>query len=233
MLDRKSGAVGMLVKSALVLSVTLASSTVLSTSTFAETTLSIYGGANFSPHSRVEYHNSLTNTTTTTAVGWDGASFKMPPYYGVRATWWLDSAPEFGVALDFTHAKVEAAPLPAGFTTLEFTDGINYLTVNAMYRWDMGNGFTPYVGLGAGLTIPHVEVEAPGILQGRTFEYQVTGLAAQALAGVSYQFDDNWSMFGEIKTNYGVVNARLFGGDTLKTNIINNQVIFGFTYKLF
>ena len=184
----------------------------------------------FLPTQVVKSSNSATAATSNILVGWEGASFSLPPYYGARATWWLDSMPELGIALDFTHSKVVATPLPGGFTTLEFTDGINFLTVNALYRWKFDNGFTPYVGVGAGLTIPHVEVDGP-FFQGRTFEYQVTGFAAQAMVGLDYKLTDNWSMFGEIKSTYGVVDAKLFGGDSLETEIISNQVIFGVTYS--
>ncbi|NKB54356.1 MAG: outer membrane beta-barrel protein [Rhizobiaceae bacterium] len=199
---------------------------------FAEGTLSVYGGANFSPHSRVKTSGTAYGPTSN-SVKWDGASFEMPPYYGVRATWWFEHMPEFGVALDFTHAKVKSDPLPTDFTTLEFTDGINFLTANALYRNDLGNGFTPYAGVGLGLAIPHVEVEGAAVDGTITEEYQVTGLAAQAFIGVDYQLDEDWSLFGEIKTNYGQVDADLNGGGKLDTNIISNQIIVGLTYKLF
>lgn len=205
----------------------------LSTAAQAEATISVYGGANFSPHSRVRTKDAAGNITSSNSVGWDGASFQMPPYYGVRATWWLEQSPAWGFAVDFTHAKVKADPLPAGFTKLEFTDGINFLTANALYRWDMGNGWTPYVGAGVGLSIPHVEVDGPVVGNNQTLEYQVTGVAVQALAGVNYAVTDNWSLFGEFKSNYGVVDAELNGGGSLETDIISNQVIFGVTYKFF
>ncbi len=207
----------------------------VTTSAFAEATISVYGGANFSPHARVKTFNGAGTQTSSNSVGWDGESFEMPPYYGVRATWWLEETPEFGLAVDFTHAKVKASTLPKSFTTLEFTDGINFLTANALYRHDMGTGFTPYIGLGVGAAIPHVEVAGDPAVVGptQTLEYQVTGFAAQALIGVDYKIDDHWSVFGELKSNYGVVDADLAGGFKLETEIISNQVIFGVTYKLF
>ena len=204
----------------------------MSSAAMAEATISVYGGASFSPHSRVK--TSVPGVAdTNNLVGWDGASFKLPPYYGVRATWWLDQMPEVGIAVDFTHAKVVASPLPAGFTKLEFTDGINFLTANALYRYDMGNGFTPYAGIGAGVAIPHVEASGPAVNNLDTFNYQVTGVAAQALIGVDYKLDDNWSVFTEFKSTYAQVDADLNGGGTLNTNIISNQIMFGVTYKLF
>lgn len=217
---------------ALVLAATSALAVVsLSTAARAEMSISLYGGANFSPHSVVDY-DFKNGTSGSETVGWDGASFEMPPYYGVRGTYWFNDLPEFGLAVDFTHAKVKADPLPAGFTTLEFTDGINYLTLNALYRYQNDSGWTPYAGVGAGLAIPHVEIGHVSLAQ-ETAEYQVTGFAAQALVGVDYALTENWSAFAEFKTTYGQVQADVKGGGTLDTNIISNQVIFGITYKLF
>lgn len=196
----------------------------------AEGTISVYGGANFSPHSVVKTNapGAIRNS-----VGWDGASFEMPPYWGLRATWWLEDNPEWGIGLDFTHGKVKADPVPLGYTKLEFTDGINFLIANAYYRHDMGNGFTPYGGLGLGLSIPHVEVAGPAFGPFVTNGYQVTGMAAQALVGLDYEFHPDWSVFGELKSTYGQVDADLSGGFKLKTDVISNQVILGLTYKLF
>ena len=204
----------------------------VSSQAFAESTISVYGGANFSPHSKVKTNGAGPPATSNT-VKWDGASFEMPPYWGVRATYWMEDMPEFGLALDFTHAKVKADPPPAGFSVLEFTDGINFLTANALYRKNMGNGFTPYGGIGLGLSIPHVEVAGAAVGGNTTNEYQVTGFAAQAFVGVDYAIDDSWSVFGELKSTYGQVDADLNGGGSLETDIISNQVIIGVTYSLF
>lgn len=205
---------------------------------FAEATISLYGGANFSPHSRVKTFDSTGAITSSNSVGWDGISFESPPYWGVRATYWFENSPSLGIALDYTHSKVKASPLPANFSTLEFTDGINFFTANLMYRMDLkergiSDRFTPYAGIGLGLTVPHVEVDGAVVNNVRTYEYQVTGVAAQALVGVDYKMTDNWSIFGELKSTYGQVDADLTSGGTLETNVISNQVMFGVSYKFY
>ncbi len=199
-------------------------------------TISLGIGANASPHSNLDYdfNNGVSGDV---GVGWDGASFEMPPVYNARATYWLGDfgMDDLGVGLTFTHAKVKADlgdPALSDFTTLEFTDGINFLTASLYYRFDMGSKFTPYLGAGAGLAIPHVEVDGPSLAQ-RTFEYQVTGVAAEVTAGVDYAFTENWSAFAEYKFDYGQVKADLNGGGSLDTNIISNQVFVGITYKIF
>lgn len=120
----------------------------------------------------------------TDTLTWEGRSFDAPPYYGWRATYW--ASPEFGYGLDFAHNKVYPKDdvLPAGYSKLEFTDGLNTLTVNAYRRWENAiAGLTPYVGGGVGLSIPHVEVVSGA---SETFGYQVTGPAATWIAGASY-----------------------------------------------
>src|SRR5690606_20855157 len=90
---------------------------------------------------------------------WSGKSFEAPPYWGVRGTWWIDRFPQWGLSVDFTHAKVYATAGTldaAGWTRLEFTDGLNILTVNALRRFEGFGRFEPYLGAGVGVSIPHV-----------------------------------------------------------------------------
>ena len=195
--------------------------------------ISVYGGASASPHSGIDYDFNDGLGARSANPSWDGASFEMPPYYGVRGTYWFDSAPNWGLALDFTHAKVEADLAEApDFTQLEFTDGINLLTANAFYRHEFTDRITPYAGVGVGLSIPHVEAfAANGSTQ--TAEYQVTGVAASALVGVDFAITERISVFGEYKFSYAQVDADLNGGGYLETDLIINQAAVGLTFKLF
>ena len=196
----------------------------------AEPTISVYGGGSFSPHAGVDFDpgDGIQRRVT---PKWDGASFEAPPYYGVRATWWMDSMPELGFALDFTHAKAVADPVPRPFTTLEFTDGLNFLTANVLYRYQTESRFTPYAGIGVGVAIPHVEVVIPGFTN--TAEYQVTGVAVQALVGVDAKITDSWSVFGEYKAGYADIDADLNGGGSLETHVISHQFLAGVTYRFY
>ena len=125
----------------------------------AEMAISVYGGFQSAPHSDVDVSDEPDFT-----AGWEGRSFEMPPYYGVRGTWWMEEMgqPNLGVSLDFTHAKVYADDDTLAKTTwdhFEFSDGINLLTLNALYRMPIeGTKFVPYAGIGAGINVPHVEV---------------------------------------------------------------------------
>jgi lipid A oxidase len=193
----------------------------------AEIAISGYGGFSFSPDSTVTVNNGPTSWSRD--IDWDGVSFGMPPYYGVRATYWLNSfeMPQWGVALDFNHNKVKARNRPAGVQVLEFTDGINYLTLNGLYRFQNETAFTPYVGVGAGLSIPHVEYKEAG--GPKTFEYQLGGGVVAALAGVDYRFNDYISVFTEYRATYSWNDTKLKGGGSLDTNIMSHHLMLGLT----
>ncbi|WP_428926455.1 phosphatase PAP2 family protein [Marinibacterium sp. SX1] len=181
-------------------------------------------------------HSNDVSGTDPTGVGdfnfsasWDGKSFSAPPYYGVRATWWRTD--DWGFHLDFTHSKAYASDetlAATGFETLEFTDGLNNITLGVSRRWlnQWWGRATPYVGLGAGVAFPHVEVQSSASAT-KTFGYQVTGPNVAWLAGVSYALNDRWRLFGEYKGTYSWLDADLDGGGSLETQIWTNAVNFG------
>lgn len=198
-----------------------------------ELQISGYSGYISSPHSHVDGVDS-SGTRFSNSAGWEGKPFEMPPFWGVRATYWMDRWENWGIAADFAHTKVYAelgGGLGGVYETLEFTDGLNLLTANVMYRYPTQTRFTPYVGVGAGIAVPHVEVDFFSDPVGMdTFEYQVTGPAVQGLIGVDIAITENISTFVEYKGNYSWNKADLAGGGSLETNILSNQFIVGLSY---
>ncbi len=194
----------------------------------AEWEISGYTGFQTAPHSDVK--GDANGSSFDFNAEWEGKPFEAPPYYGFRATWWQSK--NLGYALDFNHAKVYAdgdTRRDNGFDRLEFTDGLNIITMNVFYRWPKENRrFTPYVGAGLGVAIPHVDVE---IGASRTFEYQLTGPAVQLVAGASYDLNERWAVFGEYKGTYSQNEADLEGGGSLETDIITNALNVGLTFK--
>jgi lipid A oxidase len=190
--------------------------------------VSAYGGYQTAPHSGVNITDGTQFTT-----GWDGKSFANPIYYGVRGTWWLDGLglPNAGLSIDFSHTKVYSDPgsWPAseGFTHFEFTDGLNLLTANAFYRFSTEDQFRPYVGVGAGISIPHVELTRSS---GTTSEYQYGGATVQLTAGFDYMLTENWSVFAEYKGNFSMVDVAVDSGDRLSSDIITNALNFGVSF---
>jgi lipid A oxidase len=199
----------------------------------AEFQISAYGGANVANNSDVTLNTPLVSGTYD--VDWFGDSFNAPPYWGVRGTWWLTdfNMPSWGVAIDITHSKVKAElddPAVGGsFSTLEFTDGLNTATLNALYRMPLNDRFTAYAGAGAGVAVPHVEVTTiPD--QGQTFEYQLTGPSVQALIGFDMKVAYGFSVFAEYKANLSFNEADLVGGGTIETDVLTHQFAAGVSF---
>ncbi|WP_246748523.1 outer membrane protein [Rhizobium setariae] len=196
----------------------------------ADPVLSVYGGYQTAPHSTV----SVTDGTEFVS-GWQGKSFSMPPYWGVRGTWWLDEMgyDNIGVAIDYSHSKVYAdrqtlRDKTPGWTHFEFTDGLNLATANVFYRYtNPARAWTPYAGLGVGVNVPHVEVIRPS---GKTWNYQLGGVTGQLTAGLDYRFSQHISAFSEYKLNYSHIDVDIDSGDQLKTNILTHAVNVGLSY---
>jgi len=202
----------------------------LSNAASAEVELGFYTGYQVAPHSRVEGTDPGGAGAFSFLTTWEGSSFSPPPYWGLRATYWMNQ--KWGVGVDYNHAKVIADPATraaAGFSRLEFTDGLNIVTANVWRRWENdARRWTPYVGAGAGFAFPHVDVSSAG---GTTFEYQVTGPAVAVVAGVKYEFNDRWGMFGEYKGTYSMNEATLTNGGTLSTDIVTNAINVGVSFS--
>ncbi|WP_116132768.1 outer membrane protein [Tropicimonas sp. IMCC34043] len=194
----------------------------------ADLELSFYTGYQGAADSRVKGNDGDQDFNFT--ADWDGKSWAMPPYYGLRAMWWQDRV---GYGVEFNHAKVYATDSTKSdndFDTLEMTDGLNLITFNVFYRWNGlwgGGKLTPYVGGGAGFAMPHVEVTRG---DSTTSEYQITGPAVIAVAGLSWAFAEKWAVFGEYKGSYSSNTADLDNGGELKTDIVTNAFNVGLSY---
>ena len=207
------------VVSAAIVTVSLGSASVAQ----AEVQLSFYTGTQSAPHSKID--DSVLGEAR---VKWLGKSFEAPPYYGLRATWWKSD--KWGFGIEVNHAKVYAEnPTALGYDVLEFTDGLNLITANVFRRFPNAGRFTPYVGGGLGIAVPHVEIQRAG--ESKTFEYQLTGPAAILVFGTSYEINDKWSLFAEYKGSYSMNKAKVDAGGTLSTNIVTNALNLGVSYS--
>lgn len=189
----------------------------------AEQELSFYTGTQGAADSRIE--DSLGSFIT----GWEGHSLRSPPYYGVRLTRWRPDG--IGYGFEINHAKVYSDdPASHGYDRLEFTDGLNIVTVNLWKRWPaLQSGLVPYVGAGLGVAVPHVDIQPTG--EAHTFGYQLTGPAAQIVAGASYPLAGNWSVFGEVKGTWSRHRVDLDSGGVLRTEITTHALNFGLTWR--
>ena len=173
---------------------------------------------------------------------WEANPLDNPFYYGGRAIWWTKN--DFGFGLEGTHTKAYAsgADMAAiGVSRLELSDGHNIITANVMKRWPgafEGSRFTPYAGAGIGVAIPHVDVQVIGST-GRTFGYETTGLALRGIAGMKYDLNDRWALFGEYQATWSDNDITIdpdpaVAGQTagkLKTDITTHAVNIGVSYS--
>jgi lipid A oxidase len=201
----------------------------------AEPQISVFGGANWNASSDVKVSGTGTSADGTRSIDWDGGSFDLPPYWGVRGVYWLNSAPNWGFAIDYAHQKAIAdlgGSAGADFSRLEFTDGNNILLFEVLYRFNplMRGTLVPYVGAGVGVTIPHVEVTLAQT-GAKTYEYQLAGAAVQILAGLEYKLNEKWSLFTEARLSYSHIEADLKGGGSLETDLWSPQIAVGLSYR--
>lgn len=179
-----------------------------------------YTGVPYTYPSDVHVTQPGVHDFTAKNVPWEGRPFKNPIYYGARIVRWFEGG-RAGAMLDFIHSKtigrlaeevelrgtLNGAPAPERailgeiFHRVEASHGHNMLTLNGLLRLpSMGLRLHPYVGLGAGISLPHAEVHVAG-RDTRTYEYQVAGPVAQALIGielraarVSYLFEYKFTL---------------------------------------
>ena len=191
--------------------------------------VSIYGGLQSSPHSRITGKHSTSGAQYSELVGWEGKSFDAPIYYGIRTTFWRSDTLSYGA--EFTHTKAYApnkALQSAGFDRLEFTDGHNIITLNINRRWELGE-FNTYSLVGLGIAIPHVDALPSGGLH--TFEYQYSGPAVRGAVGLSRKLNDKFSIFTEYQFTASDNKVSLRNGGSLNAKLLTNAINVGVSYN--
>ncbi len=197
----------------------------------AEIQLSFSLANHHAPRSDVTYNFGQGEGSQTETVGWDGENLKMPPNFGLRATWWFEDKPNWGIGIDNVHTKIAADPMPKDFKRLEFTDGINMITLTGNYRYLNETRWTPYGAAGVGITTPHVEATSSDG-SSDMFAYQYGGPAVQMTFGVDFEINDRWSVFGEAKAAQYWFDVDLEGDGTLQSDVFGYVLAVGVTYSL-
>lgn len=188
-------------------------------------------------------------------VSWIDASWGQPnaPYYGIRLGYFLEDLPWLGVMVDFLHFKAiaetgkvvnvsgtrlgapinAAIPMSSIVSQYQMTNGINFLTFNALARWQLDvseefphGRFQPYAGAGLGPTFHQPEIVIDGISS--TFnEYQWGELGVQALVGVSYYIIPELDLFTEYRFTHTQTNLDTPLGGKGMTPIDTHHIVFG------
>ena len=207
---------------------------------------SIYGGHTITRASDVSLRQPNGTDMVLRDVSWNSEPEEMPPYHGFRGTWWTPLIQSLGGMIDLVYIKVvadrdrvvsqsgtrdgmvvpEKERAAATFRRLEFTDGLNLLTGNIIYRLPFWERVKPYVSIGAGLSLPHAEVQRSGV-EKRTFSYQIAGFSIQVIAGVEFRIAGRGAVFTEYRLSYATNNVRLIDGGRLQTNLLVNHYTVG------
>ncbi len=221
-----------------------------------ELEVSFYGGRAWNSDGDLILKRPDGTDLTLSDVVFGDESFEKPPYYGMRGTAWFGRRSPHGIALEFTHVKVVVdendavdvegtsagqavsgeRPISDFIDKFNLTHGHNFVTVNYMYRWlpkcchagTLRGRIRPYVGIGAGVAVPHVEVR---IGDDVTSEYQLAGPAFQALAGVSIDLLGPASAFAEAKLHYADLDMDLEGGGSLEADPWTAQIALGLSLR--
>ena len=193
----------------------------------AETEIIALSGVQGLPHSRVHVSDGETFL-----ADWEGHPFRMPPYYGFRVIDWWD--PNWGGGLHFTHSKAYSSDqtrLEAGqgYQTLEFTDGLNPITLNIHGRLQ-SRGLYPFFSVGFGAAVPHVEIQRRG--GERTFGYQLGGFVLSASTGVQLQIFSVLGFFIEYQWMGTALDVAMKPDLTLKTQLVTNALNLGLILRL-
>ena len=194
----------------------------------------IYGGLQDTSPSRVSTFSD-DGTPLNFDAEWDAKPLSMPPYWGIRSSFWDTKRTAWEI--DFVHSKAYANSQTLtqnGLDHLQFTDGINVLSVSRI--WQLANqksfpNLLPYVGFGGGVSLPYVEIiksSNPSIA--RTMKYQFGGLAGQAQVGVRYSITSDLNAIIEYKITYVGLDVETASSQDLKTNLVTNAFNVGFEF---
>lgn len=220
----------------------------------SEMQVGVYMGKSHSPNSDVALKSPDGTDLVLRDIVWKPESFKPSPYYGGRGIDWNSKVPTLGLMVDFTHAKATAirsqtvslvgkhkgedvpasAPFETIFRKLEFTHGLNFLTLNGVYRaTGLHRRIVPYAGFGIGLMVPHVEAWRAGQAKKDIIhEAQLTGISGQVIGGLEWRMfkSDRRSLLTEYKLTYSTNEVTLKDTGTVSTNIWVHQFNFGGYY---
>jgi|GEM_PF-342445 len=215
----------------------------------------VFAGRAWAPATDLRVDPPGGGTLTYHGVTWETRSLEAPIHYAVRALHWLPGRPDAGVAVDFTHAKAYLRDLPvpvsgtrggapvddverpsASLGAFANSHGLNLATAGALYRRRAPRAGPPwlrlvegYVGAGAGVAVPHVESNRPGAATGA---YQLTGPAAQGLAGGCLSVGGRWALCAEYRLGIARLDETLSDGTRVRATVPVHQVLLGAGYGM-
>jgi len=215
----------------------------------AELSVSLYSGFSSTYPSDLEITDKDRLHLFLRDVRWKNESFRYPPYYGLRITYWRDKLPRAGFGLDFTHTKAvtdpqqrikvsgdrggtpvdEIEPIEQTAQNLSFSHGLNFIMFNLYYRWHPEADFRPHAGIGAGILLPHVEGR---IENSSSDEFRYGGTAVQILGGFEATLVPALSLFAEYKLHYAWLDTFFNNDVTLSSRLWTHQFALGLSLAI-
>ena len=221
----------------------------------AEVELSIFTGVTLSQDSDLQLQQNGGTDLTFHDVSFEGRDFSTPPYYGARALWFPSLDSHWGFGGEFFHMKMYAETgdtvrvtgrrngvgvdanerIDDTIQSFSLSHGLNYALGDIVYRWQPGHRgedflghLEPYVGLGLGLAIPHVESTVNGKFHE---EYQVHGPGVEALAGMNIALTHHIGLMFEYKFTYSNLDSLDIPGGSIQVVPLNHHLVTGLTFS--
>jgi lipid A oxidase len=197
----------------------------------AEWTVSGYLGASFTRPNTLVLTERFSDgrsrdTVTWTDVPYASRSFKSPPYYGYRVTWFPHRSSHLGIAAELTHLKLYApsdlAEQPI-LTRFSISHGLNLLTGNVVWRHDLLARVHITARAGVGIAIPHGESTVRGDDQE---QYEVSGLALHGAVGPEFVLSRRLRAFAEYKLTTAAPSVSVAGG-TIRGRYTSQHIAAG------
>ena len=217
----------------------------------AEMQIGVYGGWSESFDSDIHLSQPGGTNLTLNDVPWDGDSFEPPPYWGLRGTYWLNSAPSWGLMLDYNHAKVIADQgavvsvtgtrdgvkrgpkdrVGDTFQVMEFTDGLNEIFFGGQYRW-IFDRWTPYVGVRCRLRLSACRSAARWAWSALYLRLRAHRRRGRRPSRARIPPHSSASRYlAIISSAISNNDAYLKDGGSLQTDVVTNHFIFGVSYR--
>ncbi|MDQ6624066.1 MAG: porin family protein [Verrucomicrobiota bacterium] len=221
----------------------------------AEFNLTIFTGVALTQDNDLDLHQTGGTDLTFHDVSYEGRDFETPPFYGARALWFPSESAHWGFGAEFFHIKLYAQTDETVRVTGErgglgvddneridntlqqfsLSHGLNYALADVVYRFFPGtrgpgfpNCLQPYVGLGIGAAIPHVESNVGGLFHE---EYQLHGPGVQGLVGVNVDLTRHWGVMFEYKVTYANLDSLEIPNGSIELTPITHNLVAGITLR--
>jgi lipid A oxidase len=226
----------------------------------AELVLSGFSGMSSAFDSDLHLHENNGTDLTFHDASYQTKDFgEDAPYYGGRLTYFLSRESHWGFGLEFLHYKNfldigrslhvtgtrDGSPVndneSVGDTITDFhcAHGMNYLTADTFYRFFLGQPdsfiyrFQPYLGVGLGITIPHVVLKLAN--QPGYEDYEFGGFGAEGIAGISFSITKHFQLFTEYKITYADLDRLDYNNGVssgyVSLNAMDNNLVVGVSYR--